>query len=169
MDAELAQALRRSVAELVTPQRGEQRCLPGQARQLHRRDTPTSGGLLEGAVRVDHLARARHMGHTRELHPLDVAHHRHLRPAHPHGGSLTQFVHGPIDLTECRPWRAPLRPMSLARVPDMPAQALELALAASIYPPAVLAVIALGRGEQLKSRVSYSCSGLCSSPTRSAC
>ena len=35
----------------------------------------------------------------------------------------------------------------------MPAQALELALAASIYPPAVLAVIALGRGEQLKSRV----------------
>jgi hypothetical protein len=35
----------------------------------------------------------------------------------------------------------------------MPPQALELALAASIYPPAVLAVIALGRGEQLKSRV----------------
>ncbi len=35
----------------------------------------------------------------------------------------------------------------------MPAQALELALAASIYPPALLAVIALGRGEQLKSRV----------------
>jgi Sap, sulfolipid-1-addressing protein len=35
----------------------------------------------------------------------------------------------------------------------MPAQALELALAASIYPPAVLAVIALGRGPQLKSRV----------------
>jgi hypothetical protein len=35
----------------------------------------------------------------------------------------------------------------------MPAQALELALAASIYPPAVVAVIALGRGEQLKSRV----------------
>jgi len=35
----------------------------------------------------------------------------------------------------------------------MPPQALELALAASIYPPAVVAVIALGRGEQLKSRV----------------
>jgi hypothetical protein len=35
----------------------------------------------------------------------------------------------------------------------MPAQALELALAASIYPPAVVAVIALGRGPQLKSRV----------------
>ena len=35
----------------------------------------------------------------------------------------------------------------------MPAQALELALAASIYPPAVLAVIALGRGPQLRSRV----------------
>jgi hypothetical protein len=35
----------------------------------------------------------------------------------------------------------------------MPAQALELALAASIYPPALLAVIALGRGEQLRSRV----------------
>jgi Sap, sulfolipid-1-addressing protein len=35
----------------------------------------------------------------------------------------------------------------------MPAQALELALAASIYPPAVLAVIALGRGPQLRTRV----------------
>jgi len=35
----------------------------------------------------------------------------------------------------------------------MPPQALELALAASIYPPAVMAVIALGRGPQLKSRV----------------
>jgi hypothetical protein len=35
----------------------------------------------------------------------------------------------------------------------MPAQALELALAASIYPPALLAVIALGRGPQLRSRV----------------
>jgi hypothetical protein len=35
----------------------------------------------------------------------------------------------------------------------MPPQALELALAASIYPPAVVAVIALGRGPQLKSRV----------------
>jgi Sap, sulfolipid-1-addressing protein len=35
----------------------------------------------------------------------------------------------------------------------MPAQALELALAASIYPPAVVAIIALGRGQQLKSRV----------------
>ena len=51
------------------------------------------------------------------------------------------------------PWRAPIRSTSLAGVPDMPAQALELALAASIYPPAVLAVIALGRGEQLRSRV----------------
>ena len=35
----------------------------------------------------------------------------------------------------------------------MPPQALELALAASIYPPAVVAVIALGRGPQLSSRV----------------
>jgi len=35
----------------------------------------------------------------------------------------------------------------------MPDQALALALAASIYPPAVAAVIALGRGEQLRSRV----------------
>jgi hypothetical protein len=35
----------------------------------------------------------------------------------------------------------------------MPAQALALALAASIYPPAVLAVIALGRGSQVRSRV----------------
>jgi hypothetical protein len=35
----------------------------------------------------------------------------------------------------------------------MPAQALALAVAASIYPPAVLAVIALGRGEQVRSRV----------------
>ena len=35
----------------------------------------------------------------------------------------------------------------------MPSQALALAFAASIYPPAVAAVIALGRGEQLRSRV----------------
>jgi len=35
----------------------------------------------------------------------------------------------------------------------MPPQALALALAASIYPPAVLAVIALGRGSQVRSRV----------------
>jgi Sap, sulfolipid-1-addressing protein len=35
----------------------------------------------------------------------------------------------------------------------MPPQALALAFAASIYPPAVAAVIALGRGEKLRSRV----------------
>jgi hypothetical protein len=35
----------------------------------------------------------------------------------------------------------------------MPSQALALAFAASIYPPAVAAVIALGQGEQLRSRV----------------
>lgn len=36
----------------------------------------------------------------------------------------------------------------------MPSQALALALAASIYPPAVAAVIALGRGAEVRSRVS---------------
>ena len=35
----------------------------------------------------------------------------------------------------------------------MPPQALALAFAASIYPPAVAAVIALGRGSQVRSRV----------------
>lgn len=35
----------------------------------------------------------------------------------------------------------------------MPPQTLALALAASIYPPAVAAVIALGRGSQVRSRV----------------
>jgi hypothetical protein len=35
----------------------------------------------------------------------------------------------------------------------MPSQALALALAASVYPPAVAAVIALGRGAQVRSRV----------------
>jgi hypothetical protein len=35
----------------------------------------------------------------------------------------------------------------------LPSQALALAFAASIYPPAVAAVIALGRGEELRSRV----------------
>jgi MFS family permease len=35
----------------------------------------------------------------------------------------------------------------------MPSQALALALAASIYPPAVAAVIALGRGVEVRSRV----------------
>ena len=36
---------------------------------------------------------------------------------------------------------------------EMPPQALALAFAASIYPPAVAAVIALGRGTQVRSRV----------------
>jgi hypothetical protein len=36
---------------------------------------------------------------------------------------------------------------------DVPPQTLALAFAASIYPPAVAAVIALGRGSQLRSRV----------------
>ena len=35
----------------------------------------------------------------------------------------------------------------------MPSQALVLAFAASVYPPAVAAVIALGRGEEVRSRV----------------
>lgn len=35
----------------------------------------------------------------------------------------------------------------------MPPQTIALALAASIYPPAVAAVIALGRGSQVRSRV----------------
>lgn len=35
----------------------------------------------------------------------------------------------------------------------MPPQTIALAFAASIYPPAVAAIIALGRGEQLRSRV----------------
>jgi hypothetical protein len=35
----------------------------------------------------------------------------------------------------------------------LPSQALALAVAASIYPPAVAAVIALGRGQQVRSRV----------------
>ena len=35
----------------------------------------------------------------------------------------------------------------------MPSQAVALALAASIYPPAVAAIIALGRGTQVRSRV----------------
>lgn len=38
-------------------------------------------------------------------------------------------------------------------VAALPSQALALALAASIYPPAVAAVIALGRGAQVRSRV----------------
>jgi hypothetical protein len=37
----------------------------------------------------------------------------------------------------------------------MPTQALALALAASIYPPAVAAVIALGRGAEVRSRVFF--------------
>lgn len=40
-----------------------------------------------------------------------------------------------------------------ARVLAMPTNAVALAVAASIYPPAVAAVIALGRGPQLRSRV----------------
>jgi hypothetical protein len=39
------------------------------------------------------------------------------------------------------------------RLLDVPSQALALALAASIYPPAVAAVIALGRGSHVRARV----------------
>ena len=49
------------------------------------------------------------------------------------------------------------------------AQALALAFAASIYPPAVAAVIALGRGAEVRSRVfAFVLAVLASSPTRSA-
>ena len=102
---------------------------------------------------MDHLAGARHVGHARELHPLDVAHHRHPRPAHLHGGSLTQSARAGrrserVPRVACYDLLDESR-----RLVDMPPQALELALAASIYPPAVVAVIALGRGAQLRSRV----------------
>jgi hypothetical protein len=57
-------------------------------------------------VGVDHLTGQGHMGHARELHPLDMAHNRDPRPTHLHGGSLTQSTPRAWDLTECRPWRA---------------------------------------------------------------
>jgi len=50
--------------------------------------------------------------------------------------------------------RAPPARRALPRAPpEMPPDALALALAASIYPPAVAAVIALGRGPQLRLRL----------------
>jgi hypothetical protein len=52
------------------------------------------------------------------------------------------------------PWAALCRPTySGATARAVPTQALALALAASIYPPAAAAVIALGRGTQVRSRV----------------
>ena len=92
--------------------------LAGQARELHSRNAPASGGLLEGAVRVDHLAGARDVGHARELHPLDVAHHRDPRPARLHGGSLTQSARRAADLRECPTWRATTCSTSFAGVVD---------------------------------------------------
>jgi len=106
IDAELLQTHHRALAERVPAQSGEERGLAGQARQLHCGNAPTSGRLLEGVVRMNHLTRTRDVGHARELHPLDMAHHRHPRPAHPHGGSLTQSTRRVIDLAECSPWRA---------------------------------------------------------------
>src|SRR5271170_5687695 len=51
---------------------------------------------------------------------------------------------------ESCPWPVTSRPL---RLPDMSEQVVALALAASIYPPALAAVIALGRGPHLRSRV----------------
>ncbi len=86
LDAELAQALPGAPSVLIGSRgrsSGRRAREPGE---LHRGDGAAAGRLLEGVARVDHLARARYVGHARELHPLDVAHHRHPRP---HGGSVT--------------------------------------------------------------------------------
>ena len=69
---------------LVVAERGEQRGLAREPRELDRRDRAAAGGLLEGVARVHHLAGARHVAHARELHPLDVAHDRDPHPAGAH-------------------------------------------------------------------------------------
>ena len=55
--------------------------LAGQSRQLHRDDRSAAGRLLPWIARVHHLAGARHVRNSRELHPLDVTHNRDARPA----------------------------------------------------------------------------------------
>ena len=80
---------------LVLAQRSDEQRLARQARELHRRDRPAARRLLERVARVHHLARARHVLHARELHPLHVAHHRHSQPLVRTGTSLTHPPHTP--------------------------------------------------------------------------
>jgi hypothetical protein len=84
IDAQLVQPRHRPPALLVLAQRRQQQRLARQTRQLHRRHRAPSRRLLERIVRVNHLARPRHLRHARELHPLDVAHHRNPRLARQH-------------------------------------------------------------------------------------
>src|SRR6478672_11068145 len=67
--AELAQG---ALAELVLTERGEERRVAGELRQLDRGDGAAARGLLPGLGRVHDLAGARQLGHARELDPLDV-------------------------------------------------------------------------------------------------
>jgi len=138
---------------LVVTQGGDEQGLAGQAGELHGRDRSASGGLVKLIGRVHHIARGWDIPDARELDPLDMAHHRHPRPACLHGGSLTQSAALTVWVRprlESGTWPATSRGTRLAEVP---VQALALALAASIYPPAVAAIIALGRGSQVRSRV----------------
>ena len=95
LHAELPQAQQRTARELVFSQRGQQQRPARQPRQLHGRHRPAPGGLFKAVVRVHHLARARRAGYARELHPLDVANHRHPQSARSHGRQSHSSPPGP--------------------------------------------------------------------------
>ena len=71
-------------AEVVVADRGEERAFPGETGELHRRHSPTSGGLAPSRLCVDDLSSSRNVLDAHELDPLHVTHDR-----DPHGGSLT--------------------------------------------------------------------------------
>ena len=71
-------------AELVVPQRGEERARPREACELHRGNSPSSRRLGPDLSRVDDLAPRRNVVDPDELDPLDVTHDRDA-----HVGSLT--------------------------------------------------------------------------------
>ena len=84
LDAEVAQLGARAAAELVGPERREERARAGEPSQLRGRDCPTSPGLLPGLDGADDLPGQGNRLHPDELDPLDVAH-----DGDPHGGILT--------------------------------------------------------------------------------
>src|SRR6202012_1388650 len=100
-----------------------------QAAELH--------GDAEGS-QLRKVDSAQQVGHERILGPRA---RRHLSPAASLGGEI-------IRHRRCR-----FIPTGCSIDDKLPSEALTLALAASIYPPALAAVIALGRGREVQLRV----------------
>ena len=85
LHSQLVEAGPTSAPGLVLAQRREEQRPVPQPRELHGCHGSTPGGLLEGGVRVHHVARSRNVVDTGELDPLDVANHGYPGPAPVHG------------------------------------------------------------------------------------